>query len=103
MAERYTSLPDLKRRFTQFHEISSITQRLRLRLDHIHEENRTAAGTDDEVAKTYHKQVDGPANNLSEFVSQIQQNFWLYGDKGVTTSTYFDVAEDNATDTAHGA
>ena len=91
---------DLKTKFSQFHEIATITGELRAKIDQINEYNRTAAGTSDEYAKAYHKQTDKATNNLSQLVDTVRELFGITADGGNTASGLFDHGEENATTSA---
>ncbi|MFD8723544.1 hypothetical protein ACFV2H_37660 [Streptomyces sp. NPDC059629] len=91
---------DLRSKFSQFHEIASITGELRKNIDQINKYNEEAAGKDDQFAKAYHANSDGATNNLSQLVDTVRELFGITGDGGDAATGLFDAGEDNATTSA---
>jgi hypothetical protein len=87
---------DLKSRFREFDEIAEITGQLADTLKDLNEENASAGGRDDAVAKAYHKQIDEPTGFLTDLVRKVQQEFHLTGEKGGAAADNFDRAHDDA-------
>jgi hypothetical protein len=92
---------DLKDKFHEFLQIAEITGHLQKQFTIINKDNLVAGGTDDEVAKTYHKQIDEPTTFLVNLVTKIQDEFHLTNDKGTATANAFDDAN-HAADGAAG-
>lgn len=86
----------LKGQFAQFNEIAEVTSDLRGKLDRINTLNATAAGTSDEFATAYHKQIDDATSNISQLVDSVRQMFGLTADNGNTATGLFDTSEDDA-------
>lgn len=96
MADDLVVSDDLKKQFSQFHDIADVTATLRSKIDQINTLNKTAAGSNDEFAKAYHKQTDDATNNISSLVDSIRQLFGLTADGGDAATGLFDKGEDDA-------
>lgn len=95
--EQLVALSDLKSRFSEFAKIADITADLKSTLEQINTANATAAGTDDEIAKTYHEKIKEPTEGLVDLVDGIAKMLDLTGDNGATVADGFTTADDAAT------
>jgi hypothetical protein len=87
---------DLKDKFREFLQIAEITGHLQEQFTLINKDNLVAGGTNDDVARTYHKQIDEPTRFLVDLVTKIQTEFHLTNDKGRATANTFDDANNAA-------
>jgi hypothetical protein len=87
---------DLKSQFSEFHDIAEVTGHLRSKIDQINLLNKSAAGQDDDYAKTYHEQVDDATSNLSQLVESIATLFGITADGGDTATGLFQKGQDDA-------
>lgn len=100
MADEVMIPSNLKSRFGELNDIAALTHSLQGRLDSINTANKSAAGTDDETATTYHKQVDAPTQDLSNLVGDIADLFGITATNGGEGADQLTQAEQDATDKA---
>ena len=97
MADDLQVTDDLKNKFSQFHDIATVTGTLRSKIDQINTLNKTASGENDAYAKAYHKQIDAATSNISDLVDSIRKLFGFTADGGDTATGLFQQGEDTAT------
>ncbi|MFF2774451.1 hypothetical protein ACFVU3_06050 [Streptomyces sp. NPDC058052] len=85
MAEDLKVLSDLKGKFAHYEEYQRCLSDLSRTILEINRINKESAGQD-EIGKTYHKQVDKPTENLTETLAYVTKRLGAVTDAGKETT-----------------
>ncbi|MDH6133268.1 hypothetical protein P3T37_002663 [Kitasatospora sp. MAA4] len=97
---KLTAMADLKAAFgAPFDDMSNLIDTMRTKANEITEFNKNSAGNDD-LGKTYHKQVDDPTTNLDKLLQQVRDAVDNAGHQGQNTTDLLNAADQNAKDSA---
>ncbi|MCE0537936.1 hypothetical protein LWF15_20795 [Kineosporia rhizophila] len=98
----YVQIPgNLRDRFSHVDEIGEAVLALAAKIEQINTLNKTAAGTDDGIAKAYHGQIDRPTEYLATMVQEIGRIFGVKAEAGSAAASVLERAEDDAQDAAN--
>lgn len=95
MADDLKVLGDLKGKFQYYDEYKRCLTDLSRTIVEINRINKESAGQD-EIGKTYHQQVDGPTENLTETLAYITKRLGTVVDAGNETSDEMKKSDEEA-------
>ncbi|GHJ94045.1 MULTISPECIES: hypothetical protein [Streptomyces] len=101
MADDLKVLSDLKNKFSHYEDYQRCLSDLSRTIVEINRINKESAGQD-EIGKTYHKQVDRPTENLTETLSYVTKRLGMVTEAGKETSDTMAKSDEEAGSHADG-
>jgi hypothetical protein len=92
---------DLKSKFSQFGAIADLVGSLHRTFVTLHAENVRYGGGHDTIGKAYHKEIDGPTDDLLTLVDNVAKMFQLTGENGGAAVDDFHDTDNDARGAAH--
>ncbi|MFD4762000.1 hypothetical protein ACFWOJ_24950 [Streptomyces sp. NPDC058439] len=96
MAEKITTIDQLKQQFAQYPQIGSLIKQIGDYLAQIDKINIDGGGKDDEIAKQYHETIDPGMTHLHDLLTLLKTLVEQVGYTGSDVMGLFDRVEDEA-------